>query len=175
MGGVEGARWQTDAQLHATLAFIGEVDRHRANAVAERLQTLDSAPLDVALGPFGTFDSPRTGHITALWVGLLPVEGLTRLSRKVGRCLAAAGVAPEARRFIPHITLARFAARGVPPARLERFLAGTAAPRACWVAEEIILYESHLGHGGAHYQPVMAVPLARAVTGSSAGPRRSQA
>src|SRR3546814_1235738 len=34
MGGVEGARWQSDDQLHLTLRFIGEVDRHRADDIA---------------------------------------------------------------------------------------------------------------------------------------------
>ncbi|MEC7933242.1 MAG: 2'-5' RNA ligase family protein, partial [Pseudomonadota bacterium] len=36
-GGVEGARWQDDTQLHLTLRFIGEVDRHRANDIADLL------------------------------------------------------------------------------------------------------------------------------------------
>jgi len=30
MGGISGARWQSEDQLHLTLRFIGEVDRHRA-------------------------------------------------------------------------------------------------------------------------------------------------
>ena len=35
MGGVRGARWQSEDQLHLTLRFIGEVDRH----LAERHRT----------------------------------------------------------------------------------------------------------------------------------------
>src|SRR3546814_11259022 len=31
MGGVEGARWQSNDLLHLTLRFIGEVDRHPAD------------------------------------------------------------------------------------------------------------------------------------------------
>ena len=34
MHGVEGARWQSDDQLHLTLRFIGEVDRHQASDIA---------------------------------------------------------------------------------------------------------------------------------------------
>jgi 2'-5' RNA ligase len=170
MGGVEGARWQTEAQLHATLLFIGEVDRHQANAIAERLAALRAAPLAVRLGAFGAFDSPRTGRLTALWIGLEPQDGLTALARKVGRCLLEAGVPPETRRFTPHITLARFPARGAPAHALDRFLAHTPPPAAAWRADALILYESCLGQGGAHYRPVLAVPLARAVTESSAGP-----
>src|SRR3546814_10503522 len=40
MGGVEGARWQSDDQLHLTLRFIGEVDRHRADDIAAALATV---------------------------------------------------------------------------------------------------------------------------------------
>ena len=33
MGGIGGARWQSDDQLHLTLRFIGEVDRHLAGDI----------------------------------------------------------------------------------------------------------------------------------------------
>jgi len=33
MGGISGARWQQDEQLHLTLRFLGEVDRHQARDV----------------------------------------------------------------------------------------------------------------------------------------------
>ena len=33
MGGISGARWQSEDQLHLTLRFIGEVDRHLARDV----------------------------------------------------------------------------------------------------------------------------------------------
>src|SRR3546814_15452040 len=34
MGGIANARWQTEAHVHPTLRFIGEVDRHRSTDVA---------------------------------------------------------------------------------------------------------------------------------------------
>lgn len=175
MGGVEDARWQTAAQLHATIFFVGEVDRHQANRVAECLERLEAAPVAIRLAGIGTFDGGRRGRINSLWVGLEPLDLLTALHRKVERVLLPAGVPPETRRFQPHVTLARFPARGVPPEALGRFLSTVSVPRIGWTADSLILFESSLGHGGAHYRPVLEVPLARALTGSSADPHRSPA
>ena len=43
MGGVAGARWQDDDQLHLTLRFIGEVDHHRAEDIAAALGGLHAS------------------------------------------------------------------------------------------------------------------------------------
>ena len=40
MHGIAGARWQSDEQLHLTLRFIGDVDRHKAEDVAAALGPL---------------------------------------------------------------------------------------------------------------------------------------
>src|SRR3546814_2570852 len=40
MGGIIGARWQREDQLHLTLRFIGEVERRAANDIAEALATV---------------------------------------------------------------------------------------------------------------------------------------
>lgn len=175
MGGVEDARWQAAAQLHATIFFVGEVDRHQANRVAECLERLRFPCTAVRLAGFGTFEGGRRQRITALWAGLEPLDALTALHRKVARALLPAGIPPETRRFQPHITLARFPARGVPPGALERFLAAALLPRLGWMADRLILYESSLGRGGAHYTPVLQVPLEGLFTGSSVDPHRSPA
>jgi 2'-5' RNA ligase len=175
MGGVEDARWQTAAQLHATIFFVGEVDRHQANRVADCLERLEAPVADVRLAGTGSFDGGRRRAITSLWVGLDPLDALTSLHRKVERVLLPAGVPPETRRFQPHITLARFPARGVPPEALGRFLSTTLVPRAGWTADAVTLFESSLGRGGAHYTPVLRVPLGRSLTESSADPHRSPA
>ena len=47
MGGVPGARWQDDDQLHLTLRFIGEVDRPVAEDIAAALGTIHAPPLDI--------------------------------------------------------------------------------------------------------------------------------
>ena len=65
MGGIAGARWQDDDQLHLTLRFIGEVDRHVATDVAAALGSVRHPPFELAVSGVGTFD--RKGRIDTLW------------------------------------------------------------------------------------------------------------
>ncbi len=73
MGGVGGARWQSDEQLHINLRFIGEVGRGEAD-VAFLLQSIHHAPFDISLDGIGIFD--RRGQPTPLWAGLSPRKPL---------------------------------------------------------------------------------------------------
>lgn len=159
MGGVEGAYWQSDAQLHLTLAFLGHVDRHTAHDVAGALANLRHEPVDISLSVYGTFNAGRFGRIASLWVGAGPAAPLTSLAARVRQICRQAGAPVEARRFLPHITLARFPRYGAPPIALQRFLSNTPPPVARWTADEVILYESRLGTGGAHYEPLGHFPF----------------
>ena len=49
MGGVPGARWQSDDQLHLTLSFIGDVDRPLADDIAACLTAIDRPRPAIAL------------------------------------------------------------------------------------------------------------------------------
>lgn len=158
-GGIEGARWQTDDQLHLTLAFIGEVDRHGAEAAHDALGTVSGAPLELQLGAPGSFDAGRPDRIAALWVGVEPVDAVGRLASAVRSALRRAGLSPDARRFVPHVTLARFAAGGAARAALERWLTRSRVPPVGWTASCFHLVESSLGRGGAHYRPLADYPL----------------
>ena len=95
MGGIPGARWQDDAQLHITLRFIGEVDERAAEDAALALSAVHWPPLEVALEGVGTFDS--RGRINAVWAGIRPREGLAGLHRKIDQALVRAGQPPERR------------------------------------------------------------------------------
>lgn len=158
MGGVPDARWQTDAQLHATLAFIGEVDRHQADAVAAALMRLESPPLRLGFGAFGTFLNAR-GQVSTLWIGMTPPPEVAALASRVSQLLLGAGVPLPARKFVPHITLARFPARGAPPATLLRFLTDRHPPAVTFAVGSVILFESHLARAGAHYEAVLEFQL----------------
>src|SRR3546814_19562078 len=72
MGGVEGARWQSDDQLHLTLRLLGEVDRQRADEQAAALATVGGAPFTITLNAAGVFD--HTGSIDPRWAGVKPHE-----------------------------------------------------------------------------------------------------
>jgi 2'-5' RNA ligase len=105
MGGVEGARWQVDPQLHLTLRFIGDVDHRAADSVALALATVRAPRFDIAVDGVGQFE--KRGRVHTLWAGISPPDAATALHRKIDRALVVAGLAPEARAYRPHITLAR--------------------------------------------------------------------
>ena len=59
MGGVAGARWQDDDQLHLTLRFIGDVDGRRAEDIDAALRMVRHPPFDLTLDGSGSFDRRR--------------------------------------------------------------------------------------------------------------------
>ncbi len=157
MGGIETARWQTAGQLHVTLAFVGEIERHAANRVAEALHHVHSPALDLRIADAGVFEAARGGRIGTLYAGVAGA-GLEALARRAQQCCRHAGVMPDGRRFVPHITLARFPSAGVMVEAVQPWLANP-LPRIGWKAESFWLVESRLGRGGSHYEPIVEYPL----------------
>lgn len=155
MGGVPGARWQDDEQLHLTLRYIGEVERPLAEDVALALGQVDFTAVEIALAGVGAFD--RKARVNALWAGVTPHEALGQLHRKIDQALVRLGQQPEHRAYHPHITLARLSA---PLPAAEPFLAAQAGlTSAPFVLDRFTLFESHLGHAGARYEAIAYYPL----------------
>jgi len=155
MGGVPGARWQSDDQLHLTLRFIGEVDRPQADDIAASLGTIDRPRPTIALRGAGSFG--HKGRVHSVWAGVAPDEALHQLHDRVSRALVLAGVAVEQRAFKPHITLARMS-KGCGP--VEPFLGRIAGLSSLGATiDAFILFESRLGHEGAAYDAVARYPL----------------
>lgn len=150
MGGVAGARWQRDDQLHLTLRFIGAVDRHAAADIAAALGRVHPRPFTAELGDPGHFAS--RGRIDTLWVGVRPAETLAALARQVNAALAAVGVGADPRAFVPHITVARgrMAGSDDPQAGWPQ----SPIPRITWPVSHIALFESQPGHGGSDYRVI---------------------
>jgi 2'-5' RNA ligase len=164
MHGIAGVRWQNDEQLHLTLRFIGEVDRHRAEDIAAALGALYAPYVTARIAGVDLFD--RQGRPHMVWAGVEPYDPLAALHRKVDQLLARVGVAPETRAFVPHITLARLN-RGSGP--VAPFLAlNSRLASALFEFGHIGLYESELGHGGSRYHPVARYPLGGANSATSA-------
>ena len=155
IGGIDGARWQDDAQLHLTLRFIGEVERPEAEDVAVALGSIAAAPIRLALDGVGSFD--RHGRVNAIWAGVTPHNAVVALHRKVDQALIRVGLAPEGRAFVPHITLARL---NQSMTAVDRYLIGraglTSAPA---LFEHFTLFESVLGRDGAKYETIERYPL----------------
>lgn len=154
-GGIPGARWQRDDQLHLTLRFIGEVDRHAAEDAALALSAIHYPQIEIALAGTGQFES--RGRPNAVWAGVTPHDALAGLHRKVDRALVRAGQPPESRAYLPHITLARINAQSGAAGKFLAEHAGLASRP--FTLTHFHLYESHLGREGARYEAVERYPL----------------
>jgi 2'-5' RNA ligase len=146
MGGIPSARWQDDEQLHLTLRFIGEVERHQAEDIAAALGSLHHRAFEIALSGVGSFGRRGKG---AVWAGVTPQDELKSLHKKVDQACLRAGISPDTRAYHPHITLARLG-RSAGPAEpfLERWAGLTSE---AFPVDSICLYESRLGSEGASY------------------------
>jgi 2'-5' RNA ligase len=150
MGGISGARWQSDDQLHLTLRFIGEVDRHRAGDVHAALGGVHHSPFALALNGIGCFD--RRGFPDAVWAGVTPHEEVKALHRKVDAALRRVGVPPDERAFLPHITIARMNRNAGPIGNLLEEAGGLSSP--AFTVDSFALFESDLTHEAAVYSIV---------------------
>jgi 2'-5' RNA ligase len=155
MGGVAAARWQDDDQLHLTLRFIGEADRHAAADIAAALAEVRHPAIAARLGGFGHFAA--RGRPNALWIGVEPAAALTTLHHKVDHALAAAGVVRDSRAFVPHITLARL---GRDAGAIDAFLARP-VPAVSFTVTGLTLFESILTRAAAAYRPLAEFAVTR--------------
>ncbi|HST36415.1 MAG TPA: RNA 2',3'-cyclic phosphodiesterase [Allosphingosinicella sp.] len=155
MGGISGARWQSDDQLHLTLRFVGEVDRHRAGDVHAALGAVHQAPFEIAMKGIGHFD--RRGWPDAVWAGVTPHAPLQSLHNKVDAALSRVGVEPDQRAFLPHITLARLKRSSGPVGNFMEEAGGLASPP--FTVDQFALFESDLTPDGAVYSIVERYPL----------------
>ncbi len=154
MEGLEGARWQSDLQLHLTLRFIGEVERPQAEDIAQGLSRLTFAPFELAIAGVGHFEKKGRPH--AIWAAIAPSRALTDLQARVEQACQRAGVEPETRKFVPHITIARLnAASGDIAPWLARHEGLNLAP---FEVRHFLLCESHLSKHGSDYEDIARFP-----------------
>ena len=155
MGDSAQFRWQSDEQLHLTLRFAGEVDRHRATDLADALARVRAPRFTARINGVGSFDHLGGG---VLWAAVEPKDPIAALAAKIERACQRAGLEPERRAFHPHITLARW--KGRRNHEVARFLTSTRGLASePFAVREFILFESRLSKHGAHYEEVARYAL----------------
>jgi RNA 2',3'-cyclic 3'-phosphodiesterase len=154
-GGVPGARWQRREQLHLTLRFIGEADGLQTNAIDDALSAISAPAFTLELRTAGSFGGrvPRD-----IWIGVEPCEPLFHLARKIESALQRIGLAPDPRRFMPHVTLARLKNPDI--RRMHAYVAQHALYRSGpFAVDGFILYSSKLTSDGSIYRAEKAYRL----------------
>ena len=156
--GERSTRWVRTENLHVTLKFIGEVAEAKLAAIRTALSTVPSAaPIDVSFRGLGFF--PNENRPTVLWAGLDASPHLSTFAGDIDGALTTMGIAKEKRAFVPHLTLARFAA----PLLHEKLRAAIQKNRerafGSFQASEFHLIESKLKPSGAEYTSLASFPL----------------
>ncbi|MBX3468000.1 MAG: RNA 2',3'-cyclic phosphodiesterase [Planctomycetes bacterium] len=142
--------WSPRENWHLTLVFLGQVDAPAPVIDAARAVCAASAPLDLALGPLGTFG----GRV--LWAAVEGpgLAGLVALAGDLARALAPLGIAFDDRPYSPHLTLGRVRdptkgrrgkpPRGRPPGVAAAVRAAAPPTPVTFRAGEVVLFESRL-------------------------------
>ncbi|MFP5501545.1 MAG: RNA 2',3'-cyclic phosphodiesterase [Candidatus Sericytochromatia bacterium] len=153
----EFRRWQPLAQLHLTLNFLGEVPEGRLPALHEAVAAAAraSGPFTLALGQLGAFPGPRRPRV--LWAG---VEGdlapLVALQADLAERFQALGLVLEARRYAPHLTLAR---EPIGPVDLAALASAVPIAPVPWRVEAVTLFHSQLRPEGAIHTALVQAGL----------------
>jgi RNA 2',3'-cyclic 3'-phosphodiesterase len=143
--------------LHLTLVFLGELPRDVLADVDAALSVVRVPGFTLTLRGLGIFGGRRPRLVHA---GVGAEAGLMRLQAKLETAARGAGVEVPARRYVPHVTLARLPERFPERGRLEQAVVGRsayAAPR--FAVEDFRLFRSHLGGEGASYEELARYPL----------------
>jgi 2'-5' RNA ligase len=103
-GGLPGARWIDVENYHLTLRFIGDVEGHVADEVANALDRVRRPGFELALSGVGAFGSKKPHSVYA---GVSPSPELNALQGEIDRICNRVGAPSDQRKFTPHVTLAR--------------------------------------------------------------------
>lgn len=145
------------ANMHLTLAFLGKVNEPDLAELDTALARLRAAPLSLALAGLGVFggDKPRNVHAR-----LAPAPALDHLQARIAQTVRSMGLPLEGKRFVPHVTLGRFAPGQVSAGELAKAMgeigAVTSPP---FTVDRFTLYRSLLRAEGPVYDALADYPL----------------
>jgi 2'-5' RNA ligase len=155
-GGLPGARWIDVENYHITLRFIGDVEGHVADEVADALDRVRRSSFSLTLSGVGAFGGKKPHSI---WAGVAASPDLHALQGEIERICQRLGLPSDPRKFMPHVTLARL--RNASPLDVAHYLSarGNFAAMPFRVGR-FVLMSSRDSVGGGPYIVEEAWPLA---------------
>jgi len=155
-GGLPGARWIDVENYHLTLRFIGDVEGHVADEIANALDRVRRPSFTLTLSGVGAFGQKKP-H--AVWAGVAASPDLNALQAEIDRLCQRLGVAADPRKFAPHVTLARL--KNVSPEAVATYLSARGNFSALpFRVGRFVLMSSRDSVGGGPYIVEEAWPLA---------------
>jgi 2'-5' RNA ligase len=154
-GSLPDVRYVHDQGAHVTLRFLGWTSAETLAAIEGPLRAAaaECPPPTMAVRGLGLF--PERGSPRVLWMGLVLPAEVYALQARCEEVAVAAGLAPEARVFHPHLTLGRWRERARRPALPDADLGSAGVDR-------LVLYRSDLRASGSVHIPLAEFPLAGA-------------
>jgi RNA 2',3'-cyclic 3'-phosphodiesterase len=151
------ARWVPVENQHVTVKFLGPTQAQRLALVVERLELVAARhrPFVTRAAGLGTFPSARRARV--LWVGLDDPEDRSAEVAADLETVLAPEFPSDARRFTPHLTLARFD----PPIRLHEDVARLGVESPSFDVRGLSLYRSHLGRPASRYERLVRLRFGR--------------
>ena len=148
------ASWSRESNIHLTLKFLGETPQHLVakfdSAMSRAVKGIP--PFPILISGSGVFPRPRDARV--LWVGISDPEGqLAALQSRIEAESDREGFAREARRFHPHLTLARLRARAGAREIADAHEQLQFATEAITV-NEVLLIRSELSSKGSRYSTI---------------------
>lgn len=146
-GGLPGARWIEPEDYHVTLRFIGDIDRASAEEIASMLVRINRKPFEVTVQGLASFGGKKPRAVVA---SVQPTRPLLELQGELERLMQRLGLGPDARKFTPHITLARL--RDVSAQDVADYLSLRGYyPTKVFTASRFVLFSSRASTGGGPY------------------------
>jgi len=154
-GGLPGARWITPENYHVTLRFIGDVDDVVAHEIASLLGRVKRAAFELRLEGLASFGGRKPRAVVAT---VAPAQALLDLQAEHERLMQRIGLAPEGRKYLPHVTLARL--RDASSRDVADYLATRGLFRTpSFPVERFVLFSSRASVGGGPYVVEASYPL----------------
>ncbi len=139
--------------FHVTLAFLGNLDAQGAREARQAADSVHAAAFDMQLDRLGFWPEPGL-----LWLGATqPPQAARTLAAELVRSLHSRGLEPDAKPFVPHLSLARKV--------LKPGLLGAVHPLD-WHVDAFALVRSHTHGRNSEYQLLGSWPLESRAAGS---------
>lgn len=157
-GGLPGARWIDVENYHITLRFFGDVEHHVADMIVNELDRIHRPAFQLQLAGVGAFGSKKPHSIH---VNVAASPDLAALQAEIERRCQRLGLPPDARKFVPHVTVARL--KNAKPGDVAAWLSARGNFAATpFKAGRFVLMSSRDSVGGGPYVIEEAWPLAGA-------------
>lgn len=143
--------------FHVTLAFLDAQPEPVLSELHDQLALRSLPGAVLRLDGFGVFGGRAPQNLHAR---IAPDKGLAALHERVLGACRAVGIIFERRRFVPHVTLARFRPGTIRDSTLAAHLQDHGPLTSDAVpAPELVLFRSTLRPGGSIYDPLAQYPL----------------